>query len=83
MLVFAMTACSSSSSSNESGEKESKGGEKLEIFSWWTGAGEEDGLKALIALFQEKYQDIKVENTRSCGRNRNDCKSGIGHPYAG
>jgi glucose/mannose transport system substrate-binding protein len=67
MLVFAMTACSSSSKSNGSGEKESKGGEKLEIFSWWTGAGEEDGLKALIALFQEKYPDIKVENAAVAG----------------
>src|SRR5690606_39454985 len=40
---------------------------KLEIFSWWTGAGEEDGLLALLELFQEKYPDIEVENAAVAG----------------
>lgn len=35
---------------------------QLEIFSWWTGAGEEAGLKALIKVFKEKYPGIYVFN---------------------
>lgn len=71
LLVFAMmlSACgggNSTSSSESEGAKE-QGKEKLEIFSWWTGAGEEDGLKALIKLFEEKYPDIPVENAAVAG----------------
>ncbi|SFO97378.1 glucose/mannose transport system substrate-binding protein [Salibacterium halotolerans] len=62
----------------QSGEtKESSGNEEaaagnsseadLEIFSWWTGAGEEAGLNALIDLFQEKHPDITVENAAVAG----------------
>ena len=49
-LVLVIAACSP-------GTDKSKGdGDKtgsVEIFSWWTGAGEEDGLLALIDLFNE------------------------------
>ncbi|WP_396232399.1 ABC transporter substrate-binding protein [Fredinandcohnia sp. QZ13] len=63
VFVFAMTACSS-----EPGSKEKDGDKaKLDIFSWWTGAGEEDGLKALIALFEEKYPDVPIENAAVAG----------------
>jgi len=65
---MALSGCSSSSSSSDDAKQGSqKAGEKLEIFSWWTGAGEEDGLKALIKLFQEKYPDIEVENAAVAG----------------
>ncbi|WHY74727.1 ABC transporter substrate-binding protein [Fictibacillus enclensis] len=68
LIVLAFTlilsACSQSSSS-EPDNKKSSG--KLEIFSWWTGAGEEDGLKALIKLFKEKNPDIPVENAAVAG----------------
>ncbi|MBB6283648.1 ABC transporter substrate-binding protein [Geobacillus subterraneus] len=65
---MALSGCSSSSSSSDDANQGSqKAGEKLEIFSWWTGAGEEDGLKALIKLFQEKYPDIEVENAAVAG----------------
>ncbi|MFB4162504.1 ABC transporter substrate-binding protein [Alteribacillus sp. JSM 102045] len=44
------------------------GGEgDLEIFSWWTGAGEEDGLNALIERFEEEHPDISVENAAVAG----------------
>lgn len=66
IMSLVLSACSDSkSSSGESGSKSE--GTKLEIFSWWTGAGEEDGLKALIALFEEKYPDIPVENAAVAG----------------
>src|SRR5690625_1578458 len=48
----------------------SDGGEEgvVEIFSWWTGAGEEDGLLALIDLFTEQHPEITDENTAvDCG----------------
>ncbi|ASK62507.1 ABC transporter substrate-binding protein [Virgibacillus phasianinus] len=68
-LVFALAACSDSS--DGSGGDSDGGGEsasgKVEIFSWWTGAGEEDGLLALIDLFKEEYPDIEVENAAVAG----------------
>ncbi|KDE46000.1 ABC transporter substrate-binding protein [Geobacillus sp. CAMR12739] len=67
-IGMALSGCSSSNSSSDHAKQGSqKAGEKLEIFSWWTGAGEEDGLKALIKLFQEKYPDIEVENAAVAG----------------
>lgn len=42
-------------------------GGKVEIFSWWTGAGEEDALLALIDLFKEQHPDIEVENAAVAG----------------
>ncbi|WP_442785795.1 ABC transporter substrate-binding protein [Lentibacillus sp. Marseille-P4043] len=72
-LAFVLAACSSDSSGKSdgdsdkgSGDSESAGGE-VEIFSWWTGAGEEDGLLALIDLFEEKHPDIKIENAAVAG----------------
>ncbi|WP_066174980.1 ABC transporter substrate-binding protein [Bacillus marinisedimentorum] len=66
VLVLA-TACSDSTGGDGGGDSASGGGEKLDIFSWWTGAGEEDGLKALIELFKEKHPDIEVENAAVAG----------------
>ncbi|WP_044736053.1 ABC transporter substrate-binding protein [Geobacillus kaustophilus] len=67
-IGMVLSGCSSSNSSSDNAKQGSqKAGEKLEIFSWWTGAGEEDGLKALIKLFQEKYPDIEVENAAVAG----------------
>jgi glucose/mannose transport system substrate-binding protein len=69
MLIFSLAACNSKSDSSSSDKKDTKDSEKtkLDIFSWWTGAGEEDGLKALLALFKEKYPDIPVENAAVAG----------------
>ena len=39
----------------------------LEIFSWWTGGGEEAGLQALIARFAEMYPDVNVINSAVAG----------------
>ncbi|WAA09282.1 ABC transporter substrate-binding protein [Fervidibacillus albus] len=69
LFVFSvfLTACNNSdesSGTDDSGEETSS---KLEIFSWWTGAGEEDGLLALIELFEDKYPDIEVENAAVAG----------------
>lgn len=42
-------------------------GNQVEIFSWWTGAGEEAGLNALIAMFKDKNKDIEVINSAVAG----------------
>jgi len=39
----------------------------LEIFSWWTGGGEEAGLNALIAKFGEMYPDVNIINSAVAG----------------
>lgn len=39
----------------------------LEIFSWWTGGGEEAGLNALIERFSELYPNVTVENAAVAG----------------
>ena len=69
MLIFSLAACNSKTDSSSSDKKDTKDSEKtkLDIFSWWTGAGEEDGLKALLALFKEKYPDIPIENAAVAG----------------
>ena len=41
--------------------------EEVEIFSWWTGGGEEEGLNALIELFNEEYPDVEVINATVAG----------------
>ncbi|MGE6630267.1 ABC transporter substrate-binding protein [Bacillus sp. NPDC077027] len=64
LCMLIVSACSSSA--NSDAKKESASG-KLEIFSWWTGAGEEDGLKALIQLFEEKNKEIPIENAAVAG----------------
>ncbi len=39
----------------------------LEIFSWWTGGGEEEGLMALFDLFHKYYPDVKIINAAVAG----------------
>lgn len=40
---------------------------ELEIFSWWTGGGEEAGLNALIERFSELYPEVNVVNSAVAG----------------
>ncbi|QBI21563.1 carbohydrate ABC transporter substrate-binding protein [Egibacter rhizosphaerae] len=39
----------------------------VEIFSWWTGAGEEAGLLALIEMFEEQHPEYEVVNSAVAG----------------
>jgi glucose/mannose transport system substrate-binding protein len=41
---------------------EAPAGEKVEVFSWWTGSVEAAGLEAMIKVFNEKYPDIEFIN---------------------
>ncbi len=61
-VAIVAAACNSDDASSDS-----EGGDKVEIFSWWTGAGEEAGLNALIEVFKEKHPDIEIENAAVAG----------------
>lgn len=76
MLIFILilAACNTDAdpdTSDDAGgsDKPAKDGgdASVEIFSWWTGAGEEEGLLAMIDLFNEKFPDIAVKNAAVAG----------------
>jgi glucose/mannose transport system substrate-binding protein len=39
----------------------------VEVFSWWTGGGEEAGLNALVEVFNAEYPDIEFVNAAVAG----------------
>jgi len=43
------------------------GGDQVEVFSWWTGGGEEAGLNALIERFEEDNSGIEFVNAAVAG----------------
>src|SRR5699024_9016488 len=68
-LMLLISACGSNNDDADADGNEGTGGEegKVEIFSWWTGAGEEEGLLELIDLFEEENPDIEIENAAVAG----------------
>jgi glucose/mannose transport system substrate-binding protein len=40
---------------------------EVEIFSWWVGPGEADGLAAMVKVFNQQYPDIKFVNAAVAG----------------
>ncbi|WP_433497624.1 ABC transporter substrate-binding protein [Sphaerimonospora sp. CA-214678] len=61
--LLTLTACG--------GAKESGGGEaahkKVEVFSWWTGPGEADGLKAMREIFAKQNPDFEFFDAAVAG----------------
>ena len=57
---------SSSSGSGGSGTSETATG-TVEVFSWWTGGGEEAGLNALVEVFNAEYPNIEFVNAAVAG----------------
>ncbi|AGB41266.1 ABC-type sugar transport system, periplasmic component [Halobacteroides halobius DSM 5150] len=49
------------------GDDEKETAKKVEIFSWWTGGGEEEGLQALYDVFKKKNPNIKIINAVVAG----------------
>jgi glucose/mannose transport system substrate-binding protein len=43
------------------------GATTVEIFSWWVGPGEADGLAAMTKIFNQRYPDITFENAAVAG----------------
>jgi glucose/mannose transport system substrate-binding protein len=56
-LCYGMCGCSSSPADNSSQLEDS-----LEIFSWWTSAGEVDALNALLDVYRKKNKGVDVTN---------------------
>ncbi len=40
---------------------------KMEMFSWWTGPGEADGLAAMFAVYKQKYPGVNIVNATTAG----------------
>jgi glucose/mannose transport system substrate-binding protein len=59
--LLALPACSKKEDSGSQGAKE------VEVFSWWSGPGEGEGLAALIADFAKANPDIKFVNAAVAG----------------
>ena len=61
--IAALTACSKDANSDGGGGDNTT----VEVFSWWTGPGEEDGLNAMIADFKTKNPSIQFNNAAVAG----------------
>jgi ABC-type glycerol-3-phosphate transport system substrate-binding protein len=51
------------------------GATKVEVFSWWTGPGEADGLNAMKADFEKKNPSIQFENAAIAGGSGTQAKA--------
>jgi glucose/mannose transport system substrate-binding protein len=73
-LAVVLAGCSKTESGKTGGtaatdkpaDKAAEGGQ-VEVFSWWTGPGEQEGLDAMIADFEKKNPGIKVVNAAVSG----------------
>jgi len=63
----AQTKTNSNQTNSADDNKTDTAKKSVEIFSWWTGAGEEAGLLGLIDLFNQKHPDIEVINAAVAG----------------
>jgi glucose/mannose transport system substrate-binding protein len=60
--LFALPACSKDANQGGGG-----GADKVEVFSWWAGPGEKEGLDAMIADFKTKNPSIAFDNAAVAG----------------
>jgi glucose/mannose transport system substrate-binding protein len=56
-----------SASGSETSPTVEKGKNRLEIFSWWTNAGEVDGLNALYDVYKERNPGVEIINATVAG----------------
>jgi glucose/mannose transport system substrate-binding protein len=71
--LVALPACSPKSS--DSGSSGDSGNKKVEVFSWWTGPGEQEGLDAMIKDFKTKNPGIEFVNAAVSGGAGTNAKS--------
>src|SRR5262245_43850505 len=62
--LIALPACSSDANKGTGGGNSDK---QVEVFSWWTGAGEQEGLDAMVADFKAKNSGIQFINAAVAG----------------
>src|SRR2546430_8525171 len=51
---------------------------KLEIFSWWTGPGEKDGLAEMFKIYKNKYPSVTITNSAVAGGAGSTAEAGLG-----
>jgi glucose/mannose transport system substrate-binding protein len=56
VVIMILTACAPKSTSSE-----------VEVFSWWVGPGEADGLAAMVKVFNAEYPNITFVNAAVTG----------------
>jgi glucose/mannose transport system substrate-binding protein len=61
--VLALPACSADVSSGDGQDS----GAQVEVFSWWAGPGEKDGLEAMIVDFKKNNPDVEFNNAAVAG----------------
>jgi glucose/mannose transport system substrate-binding protein len=70
VVLLAAQGCSS-----EDGDSADAGNDKVEVFSWWIGEGEEEGLNALIDDFKAENPGIEFINATVSGGAGENAKS--------
>ena len=63
--MFALPACSSDA--NNTGGNQAGGDKQVEVFSWWAGPGEKEGLDAMIADFKKNNPGVEFNNAAVAG----------------
>jgi glucose/mannose transport system substrate-binding protein len=66
VAAFALSACGPAATTAPAATAASSK-TQVEVFSWWVGPGEADGLAAMIKIFQAKYPDIEFVNASVAG----------------
>ena len=64
VLTFALAACTPAA---PAAPAEPAAAKQVEVFSWWVGPGEADGLAAMVKIFNAKYPDITFVNAAVAG----------------
>jgi glucose/mannose transport system substrate-binding protein len=62
--LFALPSCSKDANKSGGG---ATGDKEVEVFSWWAGPGEKEGLDAMIADFKKNNPDIAFNNAAVAG----------------
>ncbi len=62
IVTFALTACGTAATPTPT-----QAAKQVEVFSWWVGPGEADGLAAMVKVFNAKYPDITFVNAAVAG----------------
>ncbi len=65
VLAFALSACTPAAA--PAAPAAPAAAKQVEVFSWWVGPGEADGLAAMVTVFNAKYPDITFVNAAVAG----------------
>ncbi len=69
IIATVLSACGAKAPAATQAPSSSGGGagKQVEVFSWWVGPGEADGLAAMIKIFEQKYPNEKFVNASVAG----------------